>query len=205
MPRNGFGRWPVRPSFVSMLLDENVATMTELTPLIRTSIGFDELLSELTDTIEFATSGNYPSYNIERTGEDAYRITLAVAGFGPEDLSVSIEGTRLVVAGEKPPDGEGHYLYRGIASRWFRRWFNLADHVTVSRTALRDGLLEIDLIREVPDALKPKRIRIRAAPPPALEHESQAEGPALDDRRSTGPEVALVTTTLSGAQQEERR
>lgn len=165
-----------------MLLDENVATMTELTPLIRTSIGFDELLSELTDTIEFATSGNYPPYNIERTGEDAYRITLAVAGFGPEDLSVSIEGTRLVVAGEKPPDGQGHYLYRGIASRWFRRRFSLADRVTVNRTVLRDGLLEIDLIREAPDALKPKRIEIREAPPPVLEHVRQPEEPAFDDR-----------------------
>lgn len=173
-----------------MLLDENVVAMTDLKSLIATSIGFDALPSELSDTIEIETAGSYPPYNIERTGEDRYRITLAVAGFAPEKLSVTMSDNRLVVAGDKMRDEEGRYLYRGIANRWFRRQFGLADRVTVTNATLRDGLREIDLVREVSVAPKPKRIAIREAAPPMLEDAAKDGAEAFGDCQSTGPAIA---------------
>jgi molecular chaperone IbpA len=103
----------------------------------------------------------YPPFNIERRGSDAYRITLAVAGFKPADIDITAQANLLVVKGSKPEeDGEGQFLHVGIAQRGFERRFELADYVRVSNADLADGLLVIDLVREVPEAMKPKKIAI---------------------------------------------
>ena len=107
-----------------------------------------------------STDDNYPPYNIERSGEDAYRITLAVAGFGVDDITVTAEQNTLVIEGKKPDSRRREYLYHGIAARPFRRVFNLADYVQVKQASFEDGLLIIDLVREVPESMKPRRIPI---------------------------------------------
>ena len=139
----------------------------DLTPLFRSTIGFDRW-SEMFDTAFRAETGaqaGYPPYNIEKTGEDAYRITMAVAGFGEADLDVTQQENLLVVAGKRAetPEKGAAYLYRGIANRAFERRFSLADHVSVSGAAIANGILEIDLVREVPEAKRPRKIAIEAA------------------------------------------
>jgi len=136
----------------------------DLTPLYRSTIGFDRLASVLDQVMahDMAAPG-YPPYNIEKTGEDDYRITLAVAGFGEDDLSIEVKDRQLTVTAakrERETDPQPTYLYRGIAERGFERRFQLADHVHVSGAALENGLLHIDLKREVPEAMKPRTIRI---------------------------------------------
>ncbi|MES1147972.1 MAG: Hsp20 family protein, partial [Bradyrhizobium guangdongense] len=114
-------------------------------------------------TLRQATEDNYPPYNIERFGEDHYRVTLAVAGFGVQDIAVTAEQNVLTVEGRKPDGAAREYLYQGIAARPFRRAFNLADYVQVKQASFQDGLLIIDLVREVPEAMKPRRIEIGTA------------------------------------------
>jgi molecular chaperone IbpA len=103
---------------------------------------------------------NYPPYNIERTGEDHYRITLALAGFSPEEITITAEQNMLTVEGRKAENGDHQYLHRGISSRPFRRMFSLADYVQVKGASFEDGLLKIDLVREVPEVMKPRKITI---------------------------------------------
>lgn len=135
----------------------------DFSPLYRSTVGFDRLFSML-DTLGQPESGqSYPPYNIERTGEDAYRITMAVAGFGENEISIEAHRNVLTVKGEKSDaeNGEGsEVLYRGIASRAFERRFQLADHVDVVGAALKNGLLHIDLKRNIPEELKPRKIEI---------------------------------------------
>lgn len=135
----------------------------DLTPLYRSTVGFDRLFS-LLDQAAGVDSGvpGYPPYNIERTGENAYRITMAVAGFGENDLSIESRENTLTVKGEKNVDEakNGDVLYRGIAGRSFERRFQLADHVEVKGASLENGLLHVDLVREIPEAMKPRRITI---------------------------------------------
>jgi len=137
-------------------------TRHDFTPFFRTTVGFDRMM-RLLDTEagwEEATS-NYPPYNIEKADEDSYRITLAVAGFGKDDLTVEQRENTLVVTGRKATeDSDGEYLHRGISGSSFQRSFQLADYVTVESASLDDGLLRIDLHRDVPEALKPRRIEI---------------------------------------------
>ena len=135
-----------------------------LTPLFRHSVGFDRLdnmLDRVFDNDKSAPS--YPPYNIEKTNDDAYRITMAVAGFKLDDIKIMVHGDLLTVTGEhkqiKKPE-EVSFLYKGIANRSFNRKFNLADHVLVTDASMEDGLLKIELIREVPDAAKPRSIEI---------------------------------------------
>lgn len=133
----------------------------DLTPLYRSAIGFDRLAQ----LVEHAAANNgntgYPPYNIELLGENRYRITMAVAGFTMNELEISSEGEKLLVKGSKAPaDKERQYLYQGIAERGFERTFQLADHVTVLGARLENGLLDIDLVREIPEALKPRKIEI---------------------------------------------
>ena len=138
-----------------------------LSPLFRTAIGFDRL-ARLIDNP--AADVAYPPYNIEKTGEDAYAITMAVAGFGPDDIEVTVKENTLVVtgrAGQESADGE--VLYRGIAGRAFERRFVLADHIVVEGAELNNGLLRVELKRVVPEALKPRRIPIAAAPRTVLQ------------------------------------
>jgi molecular chaperone IbpA len=134
-----------------------------LDPFWRTSVGFDRLFDLVDQSLRLQPEDNYPPCNIIRTGENAYRISLAVAGFKPEQIAVTIDQDTLVVTGEKSESG-GEYLYRGIAARPFERRFNLAEHVEVKGASLHDGLLEIELVREVPEALKPRRIAITSGP-----------------------------------------
>ena len=137
----------------------------DLTPLYRSTVGFDRLFS-LLDNFggPDAAAPAYPPYNIERTGENTYRITMAVAGFDESELSIEAREHALTVKGEKKEEAadEGQYLYRGIAKRAFERRFQLADHVEVRAASLKNGLLHIDLLREIPEAMKPRRIEIAA-------------------------------------------
>jgi len=143
----------------------------DFAPLWRSTIGFDHLADLVDSTLQQATEDNYPPYNIERSGEDHYRITLAVAGFGVQDIAVTAAQNTLTIEGRKP-DGAREYLYHGIAARPFRRVFNLADYVQVQQASFRDGLLIIDLVREVPEAMKPRRIEIGTASPQIVQHKA---------------------------------
>ena len=133
-----------------------------LDPFWRSSIGFDRLLDLMDESLRYQPENNYPPYNIARTGENAYRISLAVAGFKPDQISVTVEQNTLVVTGREVKKSEHDYLHRGIAARDFERRFSLADFVEVKDATFEDGLLQIDLIRELPEAMKPKRIEIRS-------------------------------------------
>jgi molecular chaperone IbpA len=136
----------------------------DVSPLFRSSVGFDRLFDLLTQAERVEASTAWPPYNTEKAAEDSYRITMAVAGFTPDEIDLVQHDTTLLVSGQKKgPEGERQYLHRGIASRSFRQTFNLAEHVTVLGASLENGLLTVDLRREVPEALKPRRIAIGGA------------------------------------------
>jgi molecular chaperone IbpA len=149
-------------------------TTFDFSPLFRTSVGFDRLASMLNSAHRPEQVGGYPPYNIESRGENNYRITMAVAGFSESELNISTENNQLTVSGEKTEEEaeNGNFLYRGIATRSFERRFNLADHVKVIGAALDNGLLHIELERELPEAIKPKKIEIQIGKS-LLEGESQ--------------------------------
>ena len=133
-----------------------------LDPFWRTSIGFDRLFELMDDSLRFQPEDNYPPCNIVRTGEDSYRISLAVAGFKPEQINVTVHQNTLTISGRvSEKQGESEYLYRGIAGRPFERHFNLADYVEVKRASFEDGLLQIELEREVPESMKPRKIEVQ--------------------------------------------
>jgi molecular chaperone IbpA len=141
----------------------------DLSPFHRTTIGFDRLFSLLDQVSGEGQAGStYPPYNIERTDENAYRITVAVAGFSEADLTIETVENSLLVKGEKEAkeNGEAEFLFRGIATRAFERRFQLADYVSVQSARLENGLLHIELVREVPEAKKPRQIAIAAATAP---------------------------------------
>jgi molecular chaperone IbpA len=146
------------------LHQEDMKMRYDLSPLYRSTVGFDRLFSMLDQVSGSDASNSYPPYNIERTGEDAYRITVAVAGFGEADLSIEQKENVLAIRGSKESRNEGatkgEVLYQGIAGRSFERRFQLADHVHVTGAALENGLLHVDLVREIPEAAKPRRIPI---------------------------------------------
>ncbi len=133
----------------------------DFAPLFRTAVGFDRL-ARLVDTLPQDTAG-YPPYNIEKTGEDSYRVTLAVAGFGPGDIELTVKDNALLVSGKVAEEAKGEFLHRGIAARTFNRRFVLADHMVVEGADLVNGLLHVSLRREVPESAKPRRIAINAA------------------------------------------
>ena len=135
----------------------------DLTPLWRSTIGFDHLFKLLDDPIH-RTGENYPPYNIERVGEDSYDITLALAGFVPEEITITAEHSVLTVEGRKSEKNDRQYLYQGISTLPFRRAFNLADYVQVKGATFESGLLKIALVRQVPEAMKAHRIAITSAP-----------------------------------------
>ena len=134
----------------------------DLSPLYRSTVGFDSLASMLDQVADFDNQATtYPPYNIERLNENEYRITMAVAGFGKEDVEIEVkENTLSIRGGKKEADKERTFLHRGIASRAFERRFQLADHVEVRGADVKDGLLSVDLEREVPERLKPRMIEI---------------------------------------------
>jgi molecular chaperone IbpA len=133
----------------------------EMSPLWRSSVGFDRLF----DLINNATndSDNYPLYDIARTGENQYQITLALAGFSPEEITITAEQSTLTVEGRQPSKVNSDYLYQGISLQPFRRVFNLADYVQVKDATFENGMLTITLVRELPEAMKPHRIAIETA------------------------------------------
>jgi molecular chaperone IbpA len=150
----------------------------DLTPLYRSTIGFDRLGS-LFDTLNSfeGESPSYPPYNIERVAENAYRISMAVAGFGEGDLDIEVKENTLSIRGEKHADQEDStYLHRGIASRSFERRFQLADYVVVRGASLENGLLHVDLVRELPEAMKPRTIQITT--------KAEAETPKVIDSKA---------------------
>ncbi|MBX3510640.1 MAG: Hsp20 family protein [Hyphomonadaceae bacterium] len=133
----------------------------ELNPLYRTLVGFDRIANLMDQAARLDAAPGYPPFNIEQTSEDAFRIELAVAGFSEDDLSIEYKQNSLIVAGaRKQPEAPRNYLHRGIAERSFERRFGLADHVRVSGAKLANGLLTIDLVRELPEVLKPRKIEI---------------------------------------------
>lgn len=147
----------------------------DFSPLFRSGVGFEHIESLIDSAMRTAEGADsYPPYNIERTGEDAYRITLAVAGFAKDDLNVEVRENTLTVSGErKNVQEEGvTYLHRGIAGRAFERRFQLADYVEVVNADLQNGLLTIELARRVPEAMKPRKVVIGAQPAKVLEHEA---------------------------------
>lgn len=139
----------------------------DLTPLNRFAVGFDRMQRQLDSLARMDDAANaYPPYNIEVVGEDAYRITMAVAGFGLEDLDIVTQNSQLTVSGRvERDDSEVQYLHRGIATRAFERRFELADHIKVNGASMDNGLLHINLVREVPEALKPRTIAIDSSAP----------------------------------------
>ena len=177
---------------VSMLLrkeDVEMRTEYDFSPLFRSTVGFDRMFDLLQHAAHGGVDENYPPYDIERTGEDSYRVTLAVAGFKLDDLNVVAQQNMLVVTGERRSraetnGGEQHrqVLHRGIAGRSFERRFELADHVKVASADLADGLLTIELKREIPEAMRPRRIEVGSAgsnvvrgPQPQRQVEGQAQ------------------------------
>lgn len=150
-------------------------TTLDFTPLFRSTVGFDRLMNLLENSGGWNEASNgFPPYNIEKTGEDQYRITLAVAGYGEDELSVEVKENGLTVEGRrKDAEGGRSFLYRGIAGRSFKRQFQLADHVRVVGAQLHNGLLVIDLVREIPETMKSRRIAIQTASAPvAVEAET---------------------------------
>ncbi|MEM6307249.1 MAG: Hsp20 family protein [Pseudomonadota bacterium] len=142
----------------------------DFAPLYRATVGFDQI-ADLMDRVLTNDVGtqSYPPYNIEKTGEEGYRISVAVAGFAESELNVEVKENALHISARKPDDADGKtYMHRGIATRAFDRRFHLADHVRVTGASHENGMLHIDLQREVPEALKPRRIEIQSASTPKM-------------------------------------
>ena len=149
-------------------------TIFDFAPLWRSGVGFDRLVDLVEQAVKFEPTDNYPPSDIEKTGDNAYRVTLAVAGFTPTELSVTGEPNLLIVSGKKAEAPEAEYLYKGIAARAFERRFNLADYVTVTGAKLENGFLILELVRELPDAMKPRRIAIATGNEPLAIEQQQA-------------------------------
>ena len=149
----------------------------DLAPLYRSTVGFDRLFSLLDQVAGVDGAPGYPPYNIERTGENTYRVTLAVAGFSEADLSIEAKEDTLTIRGEKQTkdtERSGEVLYQGIAARAFERRFQLADHVQVKGASLENGLLHVDLVREIPEAMKPRQIPIGTGSAKIIDAKSRA-------------------------------
>lgn len=151
----------------------------DYSPLYRNSVGFDRLFSLLDSVTSDTPTNSYPPYNIERTGDDAYRITMAVAGFSESDLDIELKETLLTVKGGKSEDKRENVevLHQGIAARSFKSQFHVADHVKVVGASLENGLLHIDLVREIPEAMKPRKIAITSN---GADKTKQIEGEAVN-------------------------
>ena len=151
----------------------------DFAPLMRTAIGFDRLARLMDTAVSAADAPSYPPYNIEKTGEDAYRLTMAVAGFSRGDLELAVKDNTLTISGRiSGENSTSKVLYRGIAGRAFERRFVLADHIVVEGADLQDGLLHVGLKRIVPEALKPRRIEISIDAPQAVANDEQTSAKA---------------------------
>jgi molecular chaperone IbpA len=142
---------------------------SDLSPLFRSTIGFDRLF-DLVETAQRMGEDHYPPYNIERLAEDRYQITLAVAGFSPDEISITAEQNLVTIEGNKADKADREFLYRGISARPFKRQFSLADYVQVKGASFDNGLLRIDLLREIPEAMKPRQIAINGGSASEVHH-----------------------------------
>ena len=147
-------------------MEDMAMRSVDLSPLYRASVGFDRMMN-LLDATPRVEDGGYPPYNIEKTGDSEYRITMAVAGFGEQDIDVTVQENRLIIKASKEADpakeAKGStYLHRGIATRAFERRFDLADHIKVTGARLENGVLSVELAREIPEAMKPRSIKIES-------------------------------------------
>jgi molecular chaperone IbpA len=140
--------------------DMVMRTNFDLSPLFRSSVGFDRVFDLLDNASQFQTIDNWPPYDIVRQGDDTYRITMALAGYTPDEITVTYKPNLLVVSGTRAEKGDGSYLHRGLAGGSFERKFELADFVEVANATLENGLLTVDLKRELPEEMKPRRISI---------------------------------------------
>ncbi len=160
----------------------------DFTPYHRTTVGFDRLFELLENTSRATQNDNYPPFNIERLTENQYRISVAVAGFSDEELDITAQQNMLIVSGSRNVDGNDNrdFMHMGIANRNFERRFQLADHVHVTTADLSNGLLHIELLREVPDALKPRKIAIGATQShtQVIEHQSDTEKNSASKKKS---------------------
>ncbi|HEX2762736.1 MAG TPA: Hsp20 family protein [Allosphingosinicella sp.] len=150
-------------------------TNFDFTPFRRSTVGFDRLFDLLENTGGWAQAENYPPFDLERTGDDSYRITLAVAGFSPGEIEITAQQNQLIVTGRKDGETDGRYIHRGIATRAFERRFGLADYVQVRGAELKDGMLSIELVREIPEEMKPRKIEIDAAAPSSRISDQRSE------------------------------
>ena len=150
-------------------------TTFDFAPLWRSTIGFDRFFDLVDAAQQAGSEDHYPPYNIERLGDDSYQISVAVAGFRPNDIAVTAEQNVLTIEGQKPDKEQREYLYRGISARHFKRQFNLADCVQVKNASFENGLLRIELAREIPEAMKPRQIPINGTSPSNVQ---QLEGKA---------------------------
>jgi molecular chaperone IbpA len=154
---------------MSLNLGGYVMRQFDFAPLYRSTVGFDRL-AQLMDSVGGVDADGYPPYNIERLGDNQYRITMAVAGFNKDEFRIEVKEQTLVVTGEKQPEGkERVFLHRGIAARSFERRFQLADHVEVKGADFNDGLLHIDLVRNLPERMKPRTVSIGSGPAKQIE------------------------------------
>jgi molecular chaperone IbpA len=158
-----------------LLIGEYVMRAFDFSPLFQSTIGFERFQRVFDESLERSNSvPSYPPYNIEAVNENAYRITMAIAGFSQDDLDVTIEANRLTVSGRITNDNDNaEYLHHGIAARAFQRSFDLADHLKVSGSNLENGVLTIDLEREVPEELKPRKIKIMSGPVTSLSRKAK--------------------------------
>ncbi len=148
----------------------------DFSTFVRSSIGFDRVFNLLENAARVEPFDNWPPYDITRTGEDKYRISMAIAGFTRDDITITQEANSLVVSGAKALDDTGDYLHRGIANRSFKRRFNLADHVRVTGADLDNGMLSIHLVHELPEEMKPRLIEIQGAVSKPNDRVRQIEG-----------------------------
>jgi len=148
----------------------------DFTPLWRSTVGFDHLFDLINNSQMPEAQDNYPPYDITRTGEERYRISLAVAGFSTDDIAITAQQNLLTVAGRHSKTPEHEFIYQGISARPFERRFSLADHVEVEHAAFENGLLRIDLVRKIPDAMMPRRIEITDGQPESGKHERPKVG-----------------------------
>lgn len=153
-------------------------TAYDFSPLYRSMIGVDRMAELIETAMRGDSDPHYPPYDIEKTADDAYRISVAVAGFKPDELELTAQPNLLIVAGSKAATEDRNFLHRGIAGRDFERRFELADHVVVKSAAYQDGVLVVDLAREVPEALKPRRVEIALG-----QAEAQPEIPRVEEKR----------------------
>ncbi len=154
-----------------------MATSYDYAPLYRSSVGFDRIVNLLENAQRARSSNDWPPYDIVKTDDDTYRISIAVAGFAQDDLDITFQSNLLTVTGKKQESPSEGYLHRGVAGRPFEHRFELADHVRVDGADLNNGLLTIELVREIPEALKPRKISIQSAPtlPPAAPAQIEAQ------------------------------